>query len=66
MITGAGEERSTPDILVDMLDVDSSMNNPKPCSYIAVATGEKQLNMAKVVNEIDNVKNGKLKSEICS
>ncbi|KAI8366234.1 chitin synthase [Blakeslea trispora] len=48
LITGAGETRSTPDILIDMLTIPSSMGNPRPCSYLAVSDGEKQLNMAKV------------------
>ncbi|KAG0739271.1 hypothetical protein G6F23_009070 [Rhizopus arrhizus] len=48
LITGAGESRSTPDIVIDMMDLDPLMANPKPCSYLAVANGEKQLNMAKV------------------
>ncbi|CDS10376.1 hypothetical protein LRAMOSA03052 [Lichtheimia ramosa] len=48
MITGAGETKSTPDIVVGMMDLDPTMSNPKPCSYLAIADGEKQLNMAKV------------------
>ncbi|KAI7898177.1 chitin synthase [Cokeromyces recurvatus] len=48
MITGAGETRSTPDIVVGMMDLDPTMTNPKPASYLAIADGEKQLNMAKV------------------
>lgn len=50
MITGAGETKSTPDIVVGMMDLDPTMANPKPCSYLAIADGEKQLNMAKVVS----------------
>jgi hypothetical protein len=49
MITGAGETKSTPDIVVSMMDLDPTMTNPKPASYLAIADGEKQLNMAKVV-----------------
>ncbi|KAI8078230.1 chitin synthase-domain-containing protein [Gilbertella persicaria] len=48
MITGAGETQSTPDIVVSMMDLDPTMTNPKPASYLAIADGEKQLNMAKV------------------
>ncbi|KAI9300692.1 chitin synthase-domain-containing protein [Cunninghamella echinulata] len=48
LITGAGETRSTPDIVVDMMDLDPTMRDPKPSSYLAIADGEKQLNMAKV------------------
>lgn len=49
MITGAGESKSTPDIVVSMMDLDPTMSNPKKCTYLAIADGEKQLNMAKVV-----------------
>lgn len=49
LITGAGETRSTPDIVIDMMDLDPTMRDPKPSSYLAIADGEKQLNMAKVV-----------------
>ena len=49
MITGAGESKSTPDVVVDMMDLDPTMSNPKKCTYLAIADGEKQLNMAKVV-----------------
>ena len=48
LITGAGETMSTPDIVINMMDLTPSMADPKPCSYLAVADGEKQLNMAKV------------------
>ncbi|KAI9248939.1 chitin synthase [Helicostylum pulchrum] len=48
LITGAGETKSTPEIVVDMMDLTPAMANPKPVSYLAVADGEKQLNMAKV------------------
>lgn len=50
MITGAGETQSTPDIVVSMLDLDPAMRDPKPSSYVAIADGERQLNMAKVVS----------------
>lgn len=49
MITGAGETRSTPDIVVNMMDLDPTMTNPKPATYLAIADGERQLNKAKVV-----------------
>ncbi|KAJ3185016.1 hypothetical protein HDU87_002582 [Geranomyces variabilis] len=48
MITGHGEEMSTPDIIVSMMELDPQNENPKPKSYIAIAHGEKQHNMAKV------------------
>lgn len=49
LITGAGETKSTPDIVVDMMELDPTMKDPTPSSYLAIADGEKQLNMAKVV-----------------
>lgn len=55
MITGAGEAKSTPDIVVSMMDLDPTMVNPKPSSYLAIADGEKQLNMAKVVKKRENL-----------
>ncbi|CAO3590112.1 unnamed protein product [Absidia cylindrospora] len=48
LIVGAGETKSTPEIVVDMMDIDSTMANPAPVSYLAIADGEKQLNMAQV------------------
>jgi hypothetical protein len=57
MITGAGETKSTPDIVVSMMDLDPTMTNPKPSSYLAIADGEKQLNMAKVVRIFGKLKN---------
>ncbi|KAI8084641.1 chitin synthase [Halteromyces radiatus] len=48
LITGAGETKSTPDIVIDMMDLDPTMKDPSPSSYLAIADGEKQLNMAKV------------------
>ncbi|KAI8920800.1 chitin synthase [Powellomyces hirtus] len=48
IITGSGEERSTPDIIVGMMDLEPSAANPEPKSYVAIAHGEKQHNMAKV------------------
>ncbi|KAK9659912.1 hypothetical protein K7432_018288 [Basidiobolus ranarum] len=48
IITGSGNDRSTPDICVDLLEIDPAFENPEPMSYIAVAAGAKQHNMAKV------------------
>jgi chitin synthase len=50
MITGSGNTKSTPDILLSMLTLNSSMEEPKECTYMAIAEGGKQLNMAKVVS----------------
>ncbi|KAG2233193.1 hypothetical protein INT48_005031 [Thamnidium elegans] len=55
MITGAGESKSTPDIVVSMMDLDPTMINPKPSSYLAIADGEKQLNMAKYAGHYKGV-----------
>ena len=48
LITGNGNAKSTPDLLLDMIDVDSEFSNPKPVSYLAIADGNRQHNMAKV------------------
>ncbi|ORZ11211.1 chitin synthase-domain-containing protein [Absidia repens] len=48
LIVGAGETKSTPDIVVDMMDIDPNMADPPCVSYLAIADGEKQLNLAKV------------------
>ncbi|KAJ3175263.1 hypothetical protein HDU87_006345 [Geranomyces variabilis] len=48
LITGHGEEMSTPDIIVGMMELDPAASEPEPKSYIAIAHGEKQHNMAKV------------------
>ncbi|ORX92182.1 hypothetical protein K493DRAFT_226300 [Basidiobolus meristosporus CBS 931.73] len=49
IITGSGNDRSTPDICVDLLELDPYYgSDPEPQSYIAVAAGAKQHNMAKV------------------
>lgn len=48
IIKGEGEDHSTPDLVINMLTIAPEMRNPIPCSYIAIADGEKQHNMAKV------------------
>ncbi|CAG8517660.1 27255_t:CDS:2 [Dentiscutata erythropus] len=48
IITGSGEEKSTPDICVGLMELDPAFKDPQPQSYIAVAAGSKQHNMAKV------------------
>ncbi|KAJ3015518.1 hypothetical protein HKX48_004565 [Thoreauomyces humboldtii] len=48
-ITGKGNAKSTPDLLLDMIEVDETFGGePKPYSYIAVASGSKGHNMARV------------------
>ncbi|KAI8914497.1 chitin synthase-domain-containing protein [Gorgonomyces haynaldii] len=49
LVKGSENDRSTPEIILDMMEHDPMFGaNPKPNSYIAVATGSKQHNMAKV------------------
>ncbi|OZJ01726.1 hypothetical protein BZG36_05448 [Bifiguratus adelaidae] len=49
IITGAGNDKSTPDICRDLMEFESGeYANPEPRSYIAVAQGSKQHNEAKV------------------
>jgi chitin synthase len=48
MITGAGNGKSTPELILDMLELDPNWEEPEALSYLAVAEGSKQLNMAKV------------------
>ncbi|KAJ9055454.1 hypothetical protein DSO57_1003951 [Entomophthora muscae] len=48
IITGSGNDRSTPELCVEMLDLDPQFSNPEPQSYIAVAAGHKQHNRAQV------------------
>ncbi|KAG1078580.1 hypothetical protein G6F42_024195 [Rhizopus arrhizus] len=50
LITGAGETMSTPDICVNMMrDLIVPANQVEPYSYVALADGSRQNNMAKVV-----------------
>ncbi|BGP50264.1 hypothetical protein JCM10450v2_006180 [Rhodotorula kratochvilovae] len=48
MITGSGEKRSTPDIVVAMIERDPRFGDPLPMSYVAVADGSKAHNQAMV------------------
>ncbi|KAJ7129832.1 glycosyltransferase family 2 protein [Mycena crocata] len=48
MITGAGEQRSTPDICVSLLDADPRFGEPIPMSYASVGSGAKSQNRAMV------------------
>ncbi|KAJ3271374.1 hypothetical protein HK104_004701, partial [Borealophlyctis nickersoniae] len=48
IITGKGNPKSTPDLVLDMLVLDGTFGEPQPCSYLAVASGPKKHNMAKV------------------
>ena len=49
VITGSGNIKSTPDIVVDMIDLDPQFpQTPDAYSYVAIADGTKRHNMAKV------------------
>ncbi|KAG0278496.1 Chitin synthase, class 3 [Linnemannia exigua] len=48
IVRGHGNKMTTPDIVVNMLDLLPGNENPKAASYLAIADGEKQHNMAKV------------------
>ncbi|RIA89413.1 Glycosyltransferase Family 2 protein [Glomus cerebriforme] len=48
IITGSGNDKSTPDICIEMMEVEEQFKDPPPQSYIAIAAGNKQHNMAKV------------------
>jgi len=49
IITGKGNDKSTPDICKDMIELDYSFGeDAKPYSYVAVAQGAKAHNMGKV------------------
>lgn len=48
MVTGGGNERPTPEILLDMLGVDPQHVDPEPKAYHAIGEGSKELNYAKV------------------
>jgi chitin synthase len=47
-ITGAGNPKSTPDLLLDMIEEDLSWGNPQPFAYLAVGAGKKRENMARI------------------
>ncbi|KAI8802768.1 chitin synthase-domain-containing protein [Cladochytrium replicatum] len=48
IITGSGQTRSTPEIVLSMIQEDKTLTNPDSVYYIAIAHGSKQLNAAKV------------------
>lgn len=49
LITGRGNDKSTPDIVINMIRLDTGFGlSPKPYSYISIASGSKQHNMARV------------------
>ena len=49
MIQGAGNSQTTPDIVVSLIEQDPQFSStPAPMSYLAIADGVKQHNMAQV------------------
>lgn len=48
MVTGSGESMSTPDVCVSLLEADPRFGTPTPMSFISIAQGKKQHNMAMV------------------
>lgn len=49
LITGSGNAKSTPETLIDMIELDQQfVNPPLPYSYVAIADGAKRHNMAQV------------------
>ncbi|KAF9190224.1 hypothetical protein BGZ50_000331 [Haplosporangium sp. Z 11] len=48
IVRGHGNKMTTPDIVVNMLELAPGNESPKASSYLAIADGEKQHNMAKV------------------
>ena len=48
LITGAGNSKSTPELIIDMLELDENWGDPAPLVYEAVADGQRQINKAKV------------------
>ncbi|CAG8702704.1 9295_t:CDS:2 [Cetraspora pellucida] len=48
IITGSGNDKSTPELCIELMELDPDFEDPLPQSYIAVAAGFKQYNEAKV------------------
>lgn len=48
LITGAGNDKSTPEIVLEMLNIDEEMGDPEALGYISLDEGARQNNMAKV------------------
>ncbi|PVU96147.1 hypothetical protein BB559_002490 [Furculomyces boomerangus] len=48
VIKGSGNDRTTPDICVGLIEQDEMFKDPESFAYIAVASGTKQYNEAKV------------------
>ncbi|KAJ3204260.1 hypothetical protein HDU82_005949, partial [Entophlyctis luteolus] len=48
LVTGSGNDESTPDIVLDLIDLDRRLPYPEPASYLAIADGPRQHNMGYV------------------
>lgn len=48
MVTGSGESMSTPDVCVSLLEADPRFGTPIPMSFVSIAHGKKEHNMAMV------------------
>lgn len=48
MVKGQGNSITTPEIVLNLLQLDENWPEPMPMAYVAVANGPKQLNYAKV------------------
>ncbi|RIA80400.1 Glycosyltransferase Family 2 protein [Glomus cerebriforme] len=48
IITGSGNDKSTPDICISLMEISPEFKDPQPMSYVAIADGAKRHNMAKV------------------
>ncbi|EPZ33633.1 Fungal chitin synthase domain-containing protein [Rozella allomycis CSF55] len=48
LIKGSGNDKSTPDIILGIIDLDPRFDEPEAKSYVAIADGSKRHNMAKV------------------
>ncbi|KAI9330613.1 chitin synthase [Obelidium mucronatum] len=48
LVTGSGNPKSTPDIILGLVELDQSLPYPKPASYLAIADGIRQHNMGYV------------------
>ena len=48
LIVGDGKPMTTPEVAISLLDIAPKYKNPKPKSYLSVAQGSKQHNMAQI------------------
>ena len=48
IVKGAGQEKSTPEIVLGLIKEDLTFGTPQPKSYFSIADGKKRHNMAKI------------------